>query len=118
MDIKDINSGRQRKFKIAYVADQVPDSTPRISFDKENNFITIGLGIRDELSTFTRDLSNDIIKGIGWRQTKTVKKHNLRLRKIEKIVMEGKGKISQLTLANSCYEVNYFLLNKSDNETI
>lgn len=108
LDIKDINSGRQRKFKIAYVADQVPDSTPRISFDKENNFITIGLGIRDELSTFTRDLSNDIIKGIGWRQTKSVKKHNLRLRNIEKIVMEGKGKISQLTLANSRYETNFY----------
>ena len=109
MDLKDINSGRQRKFKIAYVADEVPDATPRISFDKDNNFITIGLGIRDEMSTFTRDLSNDIIKGIGWRQTKSVKKHNLRLRNIEKIVMEGKGKINQLTLANSRYEVGTIL---------
>ena len=106
-ELKDIVSGRIRHAKIRYVASDVPAEVPRISYEKEAYTITIGIGTRGEKSTFTRDISNDVIKGVGCRDAKSTKKHNLRLKdgKIEKIEFTGTGIITNLTLANIRYEV-------------
>ena len=70
----------------------------------------IGIGSRDDKeSDFTRDVANDITKGIGCNNSKSVKKHAFRLRKIERIELIGSGTIKKLTLSNHCYEVNLVL---------
>ena len=70
----------------------------------------IGIGNRDDKeSDFTRDVANDIIKGIGCNNSKSVRKHALRLRKIERIEFIGSGTIKKLTLSNHCYEVSIVL---------
>ena len=67
----------------------------------------IGIGVRDKNeSDFTRDVANDIIKGIGCNSSKSVKKHSFRLKKIERIEFIGAGTIKKLTLSNHCYEVS------------
>lgn len=54
----------------------------------------IGIDNRDDKeSDFTRDVANDIIKGIGCNNSKSVRKHALRLRKIERIEFIGSGTI-------------------------
>ena len=106
-ELKDIISGRIRHAKIRYIASDVSAEVPRISYEKEAYTITIAIGTRSEKSTFTRDISNDVIKGVGCRDAKSTKKHNLRLKdgKIEKIEFFGTGIITNLTLANIRYEV-------------
>ena len=85
-------------------------SAPRIAFDKADNIIVIGIGNRDgKESDFTRDVANDIIKGIGCNNSKLVRKHSLRLRKIERIEFIGSGTVKKLTLSNHCYEVSVVL---------
>ena len=109
VDVKDIQSGRVRHAKIKYVALDVPmGQVPRISYEKETYTITIGIGKRTDLGTFTRDIANDVVKGIGCREAKSTKKHNLRLKdgKIEKIEFVGEGHVTNLTLANIRYEVS------------
>ena len=115
LDVRDSASGRTKKLKMIYVADQVPANVPRIKFEKELYTVHIGIGARDqEFTTFTRDLGNDVIKGIGCRDTKSVKKHTHRLRKIDKVEFVGRGKVTQITLANLRYEVSQLLLQFSD----
>jgi len=111
VDVKDIQSGRVRHAKIKYVALDVPlGQVPRISYEKETYTVTIGIGKRTEKSTFTRDIANDVIKGIGCREAKSTKKHNLRLKdgRIEKIEFIGAGHVTNLTLANIRYEANFY----------
>ena len=70
----------------------------------------IGIGSRDDKeSDFTRDVANDITKGIGCNNSKSVRKHAFRLRKIERIEFIGSGTIKKLTLSNHCYEVDLIL---------
>ena len=54
-------------------------------------------------------MANDIIKGIGCNNSKSVRKHSLRLRKIERIEFNGSGTVKKLTLSNHCYEVSVVL---------
>ena len=107
LDVRDSASGRTKKLKLIYVAYQVPAKAPRIKFEKDIYTVHIGIGIRSEdFTTFTRDIANDVIKGIGCRETKSVKKHTHRLRKIDKVEFVGQGQVSQITLANLRYEVS------------
>jgi len=109
VEVKDGKSGRLRIYKIAYIADTVPESAPRIAFDKADNLIVIGIGNRNlKESNLARDVANDIIKGIGCNNSKSVKKHAFRLRKIDRIEFIGYGTIKKLTLSNHCYETNFF----------
>ena len=108
VDVKDIVNGRVRHVTIKYVASDVPSGqVTRINYNKETYTITIGIGKRTEESTFTRDIANDVIKGVGCREAKATKKHNLRLKdgKIERIEFVGTGHVTNLTVANIRYEV-------------
>ena len=108
VDVKDIVNGRVRHVTIKYVASDVPSGqVSRINYNKETYTITIGIGKRTEESTFTRDIANDVIKGVGCREAKATKKHNLRLKdgKIERIEFVGTGHVTNLTVANIRYEV-------------
>ena len=60
-------------------------------------------------STFTRDIANDVIKGIGCRDAKTSKKHNHESKTVKSNESLSAARAQSLIdLANIRYDVSYF----------
>ena len=85
------------------------DSVPQIFYAASSNLIQIGIG-KGDLPTgsarcFTRHLQLDLLKGLGYRARKTIKKVKVKLRNVASIRFIGRGSITAVTLANKRYEV-------------
>ncbi|XP_066295809.1 D-glucuronyl C5-epimerase B-like [Branchiostoma lanceolatum] len=70
--------------------------------------IYYGLGPRADWSLVTRDLLCDLRKGVGLSNSKSVKKTKITIKRVSKVVLQGKGRISNITMATSSHIPQFF----------
>jgi len=65
--------------------------------------IKYGIGASKEWKTLTRDLLVDLRKGVGFSKSKQIKKSNILIKKVSKIVIRGRCLIDNITLSTTAH---------------
>ncbi|KAI8482163.1 hypothetical protein Bbelb_400510 [Branchiostoma belcheri] len=70
--------------------------------------IYYGIGPRTDWSLITRDLLCDLRKGVGLSNSKSVKKTKITIKRVSKVILQGEGRISNITMATSSHIPQFF----------
>ncbi|XP_006813331.1 D-glucuronyl C5-epimerase B-like [Saccoglossus kowalevskii] len=105
-------SDKDKYFHIHY-------TTSREAISRRGTHIYYGLGSCRSWRTFTRDLLNDLRKGVGQTNGKSVKKAKVSLRSIVKLSVQGFGRIDNVKLSTTAHMAHFYdaanwLLNNQD----
>jgi len=96
-----------RTVHIEYISGGI-DEVAQIFYTAAGNVIQIGVGNREtEASCITRQVNVDLLKGLGYRARKTIKKVKAKLKSLVAVRFVGSGIVSSLNVANKRYETHF-----------
>ncbi|XP_077998489.1 D-glucuronyl C5-epimerase-like [Glandiceps talaboti] len=92
---------KEKLFYLHYV-------TNKDVISRRGSHIYYGIGDNKSWRTITRDLMNDLRKGVGQTNGKSVKKAKVSLRSVAKLTLQGFGRIDNIVLSSTAHMAHFY----------